>query len=97
MKYLILLFVPVVALAGDPMYSNDAYYEGYRQGHQLSQCGGTGYCAPNAAPAAPAPNTGMNSYESGIYRGIQDQQNERPVPPLDRNGYKGWADPYEDY
>ena len=28
-----------------------------------------------SAPAAPAPNAGQNTYEGGIYQGIQDQQN----------------------
>lgn len=82
-----MLFTPLTALAQEPLgYPNGSYQQGYQQGYQISQCNGNAYCAPNAAPAAPAPQAGMNSYQSGIYQGIQDQQDaDRDDPFSDEN------------
>jgi hypothetical protein len=76
-----------LALAQQPLgYDEGSYQQGYQQGYQLSQCEGSIYCAPNAAPAAPAPEAGMNNYEAGIYQGIEDQKyNELNDPFSDRN------------
>ena len=97
MKYLLIctLFSSNLALAQQPLgYPEGSYQQGYQQGYRLSQCNGGSYCTPGAAPAAPAPNAGQNTYEGGIYQGIEDQKyNELNDPFSDRNV---WANPYDE-
>ncbi len=100
MKYLLIctLFSSNLALAQQPLgYPEGSYQQGYQQGYRLSQCNGGGvYCTPNAAPAAPAPYPGANTYESGIYQGIEDQQHHSDEFHSDIESYKNWPNNYDE-
>jgi len=99
MKYLLIctLFSSNLALAQQPLgYPEGSYQQGYQQGYQLGQCGGSIYCTTGAAPAAPAPQAGQDSYESGIYQGIHDKEIGADEFHSDIESYKNWPNNYDE-
>lgn len=99
---MIKLAIICMMLASNPLLAQEflghpegSYQQGYEQGYQLSECNGGSYCTPGAAPAAPAPNAGQNTYEGGIYQGIQDQQNDGEFHSNIEH-YRNWSDNYDE-